>query len=200
MARRSVHSREELREMALQAAESILEQEGVQGLTARRIAARIGYTVGSLYLIFRNLDDLIRHVNARTLDELTVTIESAVSRCRQPRRRVMALGHGYVEFATDNAQRWRLLFRQPLGSDEAIPEWYALRVTRILALVEEQLEPLAAGRSRKKLSLAARTLWNAVHGTSLLTMDRQLGFAGKGSAREITDTLIENYLGGFASQ
>ena len=198
MARRSDHTREQLREMALQAAESILEQDGIEGLTARRIAARIGYTVGSLYLVFSNLDDLILNVNARTLDELACAIEAAVSRGRQPRRRILALGRAYVEFATSNAARWRLLYRQSLAGEGALPEWYAQRVTRILALVENQLQPLSGRRSRKKLTLAARTLWNAVHGASLLAVDRQLGFAGDGSPRELTDTLIDNFIAGFA--
>ena len=59
MARRSDHSREELREMALAATEEIIDQQGLAGLTARKVAAGIGYTVGTLYLVFRNLDDLI---------------------------------------------------------------------------------------------------------------------------------------------
>ena len=200
MARRSDHTRVELREMALQAAESILEQDGIQGLTARRIAARIDYTVGSLYLLFRNLDDLVMHVNARTLDELAEAIETAVSRCRQPRRCVLALGHAYVQFAMDNPERWRLLFRQPLSGEETVPGWYARHVARIQLLMEQQLEPLAGKRSRRKLTLAARSLCSAVHGVSLLAMDRRLGFAWDNDGREITDTLIENYLAGFAAQ
>ena len=47
MARRSDHSREELYDLALSAAREIAEAEGLRGLTARRIAEKIGYTPGS---------------------------------------------------------------------------------------------------------------------------------------------------------
>ena len=70
MARRSDHSREELREMTLTAAENIVVEQGYEGLSARKVATAIGYTVGTLYLVFENLDDLILHINARTLDRL----------------------------------------------------------------------------------------------------------------------------------
>ena len=70
MGRRSDHSRDELYVMALDAAESIVREDGFPALTARKVAARIGYTAGTLYNIFRNQDDLIIHLNARTLGRL----------------------------------------------------------------------------------------------------------------------------------
>lgn len=70
MARRSDHSRDELREMALTAAEQIVLENGYESLSARKVASAIGYTVGTLYLVFENLDDLVLQVNARTLDRL----------------------------------------------------------------------------------------------------------------------------------
>ena len=70
MARRSEHSREQLTEMILNAAQQIVINDGFAGLSARKIATDIGYTVGTLYIVFDNLDDIILHINARTLDEM----------------------------------------------------------------------------------------------------------------------------------
>lgn len=70
MARRSDHSREEIRAMALAAAQQIVTEQGFAALNARKIASAIGYTVGTLYLVFKNLDDLFLQLNARTLDDL----------------------------------------------------------------------------------------------------------------------------------
>ncbi|MEZ5601737.1 MAG: helix-turn-helix domain-containing protein, partial [Candidatus Competibacteraceae bacterium] len=63
MGRRNEHTREELRQIALEAAEELVAAQGLSGLSTRKVAARIGYTVGSLYMIFRNLDDLIAQMN-----------------------------------------------------------------------------------------------------------------------------------------
>ncbi len=70
MARRSDHSREQLADMALAAAAALAERDGLRGVTARGIAREIGYTVGTLYNVFDNLDDLLRHMNAATMDAL----------------------------------------------------------------------------------------------------------------------------------
>ena len=77
MARRSDHSREELYVMALAAAREIAEKDGLRGLKARRISREIGYTVGTLYNVFSNLDDLIIHLNGTTLDALYVSCAQA---------------------------------------------------------------------------------------------------------------------------
>ena len=57
MGRRSAHSRDEIRDMAISAASKIVEKQGFQSLTARKVASEIGYTVGTLYHVFRNFDD-----------------------------------------------------------------------------------------------------------------------------------------------
>ncbi|MCX7099960.1 MAG: TetR family transcriptional regulator [Methylobacter sp.] len=49
MARRNEHSLDEIREMILDAAESIIINEGYSALTVRKITKKIGYTVASIY-------------------------------------------------------------------------------------------------------------------------------------------------------
>lgn len=70
MGRRNDHSRDELKDMVIVAAEKILVEEGYSKLTTRRIAKEIGYTVGSLYMVIKNVDDLMLLLNARTLQLL----------------------------------------------------------------------------------------------------------------------------------
>jgi len=67
MGRRSVHTPEELRELIIQAATEIVEQHGLEGLSAREVAKRIGYSPGTIYNVFENLDDLLLTIEARLL-------------------------------------------------------------------------------------------------------------------------------------
>ena len=94
MARRSEHSKEEIRDMALAAAQDIVKAEGLAGLSARKIAKKIGYTVGTLYLVFKNQDDLILTINARTLDALAAKMQDALQKCRQPRTCIVDFDQG----------------------------------------------------------------------------------------------------------
>ena len=54
MGRRNEHSRDEIKEMAIEAGKKIIVEEGFSNLGARKIARAIGYTVGTLYNVFDN--------------------------------------------------------------------------------------------------------------------------------------------------
>ena len=43
MGRRSIHTPDELRELIIEATTGIVEQDGLEGLSAREIAKRVGY-------------------------------------------------------------------------------------------------------------------------------------------------------------
>jgi AcrR family transcriptional regulator len=110
MARRSDHSREEIREMALVAAEQIVVDKGFEGLSARKVASVIGYTVGTLYLVFDNIDDLILQINARTLDRLYDRMAQTRTSASDPRDYLLRLGQVYIRFADEDPHRWAMIF------------------------------------------------------------------------------------------
>jgi AcrR family transcriptional regulator len=66
MARRSDHSREALEELILSHAHALMAETGLQRFSAREVAKRIGYSVGTLYNVFGSLDRLLLAVNSRT--------------------------------------------------------------------------------------------------------------------------------------
>lgn len=185
--------------MALIVAERIVRREGYAGLSARKVAKPMGYTVGTLYLVFKNLDDLILHVNARTLDSLHATTTQAFEKTQDPQDRVIAIARAYIDFAAKNTHRWSMLFehRQPQG--EQRPPWYDEKVARSLALVEKALTPLAQHRSANEIKQAARTLWGGVHGICILALSQKLDTADANSVRVLVESLVDNYLRGFTA-
>ena len=98
MGRRSDHTREELHELALDAAERIIEEEGLKSLTVRRVASAIGYSHGTLYNVFADLDDLIVHLNGRTLDALYEALKDIPVE-GEPEAALMQLSKGYIAFS-----------------------------------------------------------------------------------------------------
>ena len=59
MARRSDHSRSELSEIIVEEGHSLMAQSGFAAFSAREVARRIGYSVGTIYNVFDSLDHLI---------------------------------------------------------------------------------------------------------------------------------------------
>src|SRR6266446_5278348 len=99
MGRRSDHTLEQIKDMAISAAEKIVRKKGVEEISTRKIAAEIGYTSGTLYLVFRNLDDLLLHVNGRTLERLRDSLSGVTVQAYEPVAMVKAICSAYIAFA-----------------------------------------------------------------------------------------------------
>ncbi len=198
MGRRSDHSRDELYVMALDAAESIVREDGFPALTARKVAARIGYTAGTLYNIFRNQDDLIIHLNARTLGRLDAEMRQ-IGLSGNPRTDIPALGRAYVSFINDNAELWHVLFDHRLADGLELPDWYVARIDRMMAMVEDALSPLFPIDAFETRRSSARMLWSAVHGVCSLSTNGKLGIVSDVPLMETVDRLITVLLQGMAT-
>jgi AcrR family transcriptional regulator len=158
--------------MSLEAAEAILAGEGSGALSVRRIAQSIGYSHGTLYLVFRNLDGLLLELNGRTLDALADTLERALESHPPGRGRLHALALAYLAFARNNSARWRLVFEHHLPEGEETPAWVGEKVARAHALLDAALAGCGvAAQQRASLGVA---LWCAMHGITVLALDDKL--------------------------
>ena len=196
MGRRSDHSREELYELALDAAEKIIGEEGLTGLTVRKVAGEIGYSHGTLYNVFADLDDMIVHLNGRTLDALYEALKD-ISADGEPEAGLMQLSERYVDFTRRHQSRWNLLFEHRLPDGRELPDWHYVKIFRLLNLAETVLAPLfPEGRERERMH-SARVLWSALHGICSLESSRDL--AKDESVEALTRTLIRFYVEGLSN-
>lgn len=195
MPRRGEHTKEELTNLILDASEALIAEQGSTGLSARAIARQIAYAPGTIYLVFENLDEVILHVNARTLDRMYAAIEGAVAGRARPVTRIKRAARAYVEFARENPNLWRLCFehRLPPGADS--PEWLNRRIERLVGLIIRPIQE-ATHATGKALETAAQTLWSGVHGICILTLTNKLDVVGNQSTEQLTDALITNYIRG----
>lgn len=186
--------------MALDAAATIVEEEGSKKLTARSVAAAIGYTVGTLYLVFRNLDDMILHLNARTLDDLHQWLLDRRVVEATPQQQLQALADAYIEYAVSHTARWNMLFESIASVDNELPDWYLQRLSKVFGLIESALTPLVDHQGEEAIVQAARVLWAGVQGICTLKIRHRLDLAGNQSTQEMAGMLIDNFLKGFSGK
>ena len=197
MGRRSDHSRDELHAMALVAAREIAEREGLRALTARRIAREIGYTIGTLYNLFDNFDDLIVHLNGTTLD----TLYEALAGQRldeEPEAALRALARAYIRFTSNHPNLWSMLFEPSALHGEQLPDWYHEKVRRLLGLAEQALASLFPAGQEELRHHSARVLWSGLHGICSLAHAGALPKSESETA--MADSLITNYVTGLRSE
>jgi len=200
MGRRSDHSRDEIRAMAISAAAKHVETEGFQSLTARKVAGNIGYTVGTLYHVFRNFDDLVIHMNARTIDEMAALIQQQTRKKRNPENRIRAMAEFYVKYATDHPDRWRLVFEHQAPRGLPTPVQMKERRDVMFEMVADNLREISPGRIPQEIDHTATALWSGIHGICILALTGKLYLGGAFSMVKLIDTLIDSVLNEFRSR
>lgn len=199
MGRRNDHTKEEIKEMALASAKKMICARGLSGLSTRKIAKEIGYTVGSLYLVFKNLDDLILQVNVETLDEMLKLLKATVAQHKSPESCVRALGQTYIGFARKNLNRWNILFEHRLPEGEELPSWYQEKLHQIFGLIALELDKIPQIHASRQAALVASVLWSGVHGICILGLNDKLDVSGVDAMDEMVDSLIIHYLKGYSA-
>jgi AcrR family transcriptional regulator len=193
MARRWEHTPEELKNIAIQAGYDIMEERGFQAFSARAVAAKMGYTVGTIYHLFGDLNTFILHVNARTLDEWYE--EELAGIPKKPEQRARYFAQSYLKYARENYNRWSALFEHRLPAGEKIPDWYMPKMTRMFELIGGAVVPHVGGDA-KKAERTAKVLWASVHGICTLWLAGKLDQVGAGTPERMIDDLIALAVGG----
>ena len=187
MARRWEHTPEEVKNLAIQAGYEQIQERGFQAFSARAVAAKMGYTVGTIYHVFGNLDNFILHINARTLDEWYEEEVKGIP--KKPELRARYFAHSYYKYARANYNRWLALFEHRMQNDAPVPDWYVPKMMRMFALIGEAVMP-HAGNDPKKAERLAKLLWASVHGICTLALGGKLAQVGAGTAEKMIDDLM----------
>ncbi len=194
MGRRNDHSREQQMEMSIAAAELLIVQEGMAGFSMRKVAKAIGYTVGQLYLLFKNQDELFIVLNERTADAIYTALRDCMDDIEDPAEAVRLAARAYIEFATRHPNRWRLLFEHRLPPGSPVPQANLRKVQRLFGLIETHLKELLPAADAQDLRLEATALWSGVHGIAVLAQSNKLLWSGVEDYGVLTDRLVQGFI------
>jgi AcrR family transcriptional regulator len=185
MARRSDHNRDELRSMALEAAYEIIVREGEKNLTTRKVAARIGYSVGTLYLIFKNLDDLKLALNIQSITRLRSRLLEATGDIADPAEQLKAMAHYYLDFGLQRPNLWRLMFEHQMPGDDPMPETITRATDALLNLLVDRFGKLMPGAEPQDVLQVTAAYWSALHGVTHLVITEKLQLGHVDSAHDV---------------
>lgn len=199
MSRRSDHNRDERYTLALTQAANLVTQEGLGTLTVRKVAGAMGYSVGTLYNLFENLDDLVFHLNAQTLTALHDTLsQTKPSQTAGPT--VRGLVTGYLAFVARHPRLWGAVLEHKAKQGDAPPDWYMTRVEAVLGLLEHALEPLCGPDPGRAPREAAVVIWSGLHGLGVLSEAGKLASLTDRSVETLAELLTNTFLNGLKGE
>jgi AcrR family transcriptional regulator len=196
MARRSDHSREELTELIIASATRLVAENGLGALSARTVAAEIGYSPGTLYNLFESIDKITLEIAMRTLKSMLAEGQGVIT-VRDPRGALRQLARFYLSFTRRNNNLWHVVVtRRWHDRTRLSPEFLGL-VSTVLGVVEYALEPLFAAHEVEAKRTAALTLWASMEGISSVSGASGLVSMPEHRAMYLAETLIDAFVLGL---
>jgi AcrR family transcriptional regulator len=183
-ARRSGGSRNEtpyhhgaLREALLQAAERVLERDGLSGLTLRAVAREAGVSHAAPTHHFGDLTGLVSELAAIGFRQFNAAMASACEAASLPLDRALARPKAYVAYAQAHPGMYGLMFRTERldysrpSLHEAAETSFAGLANAIGAMRQEQI---AGDRLTLDQAAAIARAWSLVHGFTTLLLEGRL--------------------------
>jgi len=162
MGRRSDHSREQLEELILTEGHALMAELGYARFSAREVAKRIGYSIGTIYNVFGSLDALLLAINSRTFTLWAAWLRDKLAVAGEDR--IAALVAGYFDFAARNPHLWMAIYDHRLPAGVEMPDDYRRKRAGLTGIVEEEIAKVLPPETRDRAPALARSLVAVVHG------------------------------------
>lgn len=183
MARRKDHTRDELKQLAIEHGHELITEKGFKAFSIREVSKNMGYTVGTLYQIFKNSTDLIIHINALTLKSMNEYLQLGIKKAKNQK---LALALSYYNFAIENRNLWLALFENILPIDTKLPDWYEAEMNKAFSIAHDLFE-------NDNIKQEAQLFWASVHGVTILAITQKLHSTKSSSAEKLIKQLVEKF-------
>ena len=175
MAVKSYHHGD-LKNALVKAGVKILSEEGMEGLSLRKVAQRAGVSHNAPYSHFSDKQSLIAAISTEGFKQLYAELDAVVSEYPQdPKRQLQEGAWAYVRFAMKNTDTFKIMFSSVLEKEKEYPEFVQIshrtfnRVTEIVRACQ------AAGLLRPSPpEVMAVAVWGQVHGIISLLLEGQI--------------------------
>jgi AcrR family transcriptional regulator len=139
------------------AAREILEQEGPEGLSMRRIAESLGIRAPSIYKHLPDKDALEAAIISAGFEDQAALFEAAIAASEDP---LDTLACAYRDFACDHPHLYRLMTERALNRELLVPGSQERAALPLYRATGENLD-------------LARAAWAFAHGMTILEINRR---------------------------
>lgn len=177
MGRRSDHSRSELENMLIVEGHKHMADVGFARFSAREVAKRIGYSIGTLYNVFGTYDRLIIAINTRTFVLWTDFIRQCLEQGGDDR--IRSLVEGYFTFARTNRNAWMAIYDHHLPPDMTMPPEHDALRGQLTEVVVGEVRAMLPDACEAEAPRLARSLVATVHGHCMFDVNGSFALMGE---------------------
>lgn len=164
----------DLRAALIDAAVAMAESEGLDAITTRALARKVGVSHAAPARHFPDRRALLAAIAAAAYDRFGRALEVA-GKSAAGADSLTAMGRAYVRFGVDHPALLGIMFSQQLGDlDPWPPELVETADRAYRALESGVCAALGPGAASETISLGAFTAWSFVHGAVTLYRDGRI--------------------------
>ncbi|XHS02862.1 hypothetical protein ACFB49_44830 [Sphingomonas sp. DBB INV C78] len=160
-----------------------MAEVGFARFSAREVAKRIGYSVGTVYNVFGTYDRLILAINTRTFTLWAAFLRDRLAAASADR--IAALVEGYFDFATANSSLWMAIYDHRLPPDEPMPEADDQERAELTNIVMAEIATVLPPTAGEAIPRLARSLVATVHGHCTFALNGSFALMGEGDPKAL---------------
>ena len=194
---RKERQKENLRQEILDAASEMFASEGYANVSMRKIAEQIEYSPTTIYLYFKDKNDLLNQICEDTFSKLYVKISAIQSESENPLECLRKGLRAYIEFGLEHPNHYEVTFITPIMEylGEEIHPYEGSMGERTFNFLRWQVDACVAGGYFRKgdVDTMSQTMWAAMHGlTSILIGHSDFPFVERSRLIDcMTETMIK---------
>ena len=113
------------KEIIINSAKELIERDGFQAFSMHRLSEKLNVKTASLYAHIRSIEALFTEIGLSALREQRDCLLNAIGE-QHGDAAVTAIAEGYLSFASEHAELYRLIMQMPSGDDAILKEAAAM--------------------------------------------------------------------------
>lgn len=191
--------KDKTKETLLQVGRTLVVENGVEALSARKLAQAANSSVGMIYNIFGTMDNYIAEQNMITLNELYKKMESVVL-SKNPFNNLNRYADVLTVYIESNPNLWYLLYNSQLSVNARKNSFASSRIIKkIDVLIGSQALKLIKGIGIKEKRLVIKVLEMSLFALSGYLLGNSLNSKSELNRGNLCKLLMNTYMAGLAS-
>ena len=189
-----------LREEILEVSKEILIEDGFSKMSMRKIAKRADITATSIYLHFKNKDDLLLALIEESIKNLKSALINVIDPSKDLIRQLEDLADTYIDYALKHPQEYQVIY---MVRPEEMPKYPKEKFKNIRSTYELLADIISEGKKNDLIDvesslISAYTLWAQLHGVVSVILNKRLDT--RIPRDQFIEQAVENIIQGFISQ
>ena len=189
---RQLRKQEEIRSIILETARDIIAQEGIKGLSIRKITNAIEYSPAIIYHYFKDKNEIVETIVEEGYKRILNSLTTINRNEKEPEKEIKEVFSNYIKAALDNKDEYMaiMLSGDPiLKQKTAILEKGISKRSRTMSILSEAIDRgIIQGRFAVcDVELTAQIMWTSAFGLIIKLMIE------KDTPEEQINDLIENH-------